>query len=144
LFERAGDRGFRSTTLAMLANVYEILGNREAARSAIELCEQIGGQEDVINFAITDAVRARLALAEGDNEAAERWARSAADHAFETDFTFEQGEALLTLSFVLQTLGRREESISTARRALKLFEAKGDSPYAAQAQARLEDLAAPA
>jgi class 3 adenylate cyclase/tetratricopeptide (TPR) repeat protein len=143
LFERAGDRGFRSTTLAMLAKVHDMLGDREAARSAIELCEEIGGQEDVINYAITDAVRARLALAEGDNETAERWARSAADRAFETDFTFVQGEALLTLSFVLERLARREESISAATRALDLFEAKGDTLCTAQARAQLEDLSAP-
>jgi ATP/maltotriose-dependent transcriptional regulator MalT len=142
LFDRAGDRGFRSTTLALLANVHEMLGDREAARSAIELCEELGGQEDVINFAITNAVRARLALAQGDEEAAERWARSAADRAFETDFTFVQGEALLTLSFVLEKLARREESISAASTALELFEGKGDSPYAAHARAWLKELAA--
>jgi ATP/maltotriose-dependent transcriptional regulator MalT len=142
LYERAGDRGFRSTTLAMLAKLNETLGDRDAARSAIEQCEEIGSDEDVINFAITNAVRARLALADGDNEAAERWARSAVDRAFETDFTFVQGETLLTLSFVLQALGRRDESASAARRALHLFEAKGDSLDTAQARARLEELAA--
>ena len=128
----------------MLAKVHEMLGDRKAARSAIELCEEIGGQEAVIDFAITNTVQARLALAQGDNEAAERWAPSAADRAFETDFTFVQGEALLTLSFVLQELARREESASAASRALELFDAKGDSPYTAQARARLEELAAPA
>jgi len=144
LFEQAGDRGFRSTTLAMLAKVHEMLGDRDAARSAIELCEEIGGQEDVINFAITNAVRAQLALAEGDSEAAEQWARSAVDRAFATDFTFGQGEALLTLSFVLQKLDRREESTFAASGALELFKAKGDSLYTAQARVRLEELAAPA
>ena len=103
LFERVGDRGFRLTTLAMLARVEEMVGHPAAARSAIELCEQIGGKEDVINFAITYAVRARLALADGENEAAERWARKAVDSALVTDFTFVQGEAVLTLCFVLES-----------------------------------------
>jgi class 3 adenylate cyclase len=143
LFERVGDRGFRSTTLAMLARVEEMVGHPAAARAAVELCEQIGGQEDVINFAITHAVRARLALADGEDEAAERWARKAVDSAFVTDFTFVQGEAVLTLCFVLEKLGRREESTVQAHRALELFEAKGDRPYTAQARALLKELGVP-
>ncbi len=140
LFERVGDRGFRSTTLALLANVHEAMGDQRAARSAVELCEEIGGKEDVVNYAITDAVRGRLALADGDDEAAQRWAHRAVDRAFETDFTSVQGEALLKLSFVLAKLGRLDESASEARRALGLFEAKGDRPYAAQARRRLQEL----
>ena len=141
-FEAVGDRGFRSTTLAMLAQVQEVLGDHEGARAAIELCEEVGGQDDVINYAITHAVRARLALAEGDSEAAERWARSAVDRAFETDFTFTRGETLLTLALVLEKLDRRQESMTAARRALELYEAKADRPGASQARAQLEHLGA--
>jgi class 3 adenylate cyclase/tetratricopeptide (TPR) repeat protein len=141
-FERVGDRGFRSTTLAMLAQVRELLGDHEGAGAAIELCEEIGGQDDVINYAITHAVRARLALAERDSEAAERWARSAVARAFETDFTFVRGETLLTLAFVLEKLGRREQSMTQARSALELYEAKCDRLGASQARALLERLGA--
>ena len=143
LFERVGDRGFRSTTLAMLARVEEMVGHPAAARSAIELSEQIGGQDDVVNFAITRAVRARLALADGEDGAAERWARKAVDSAFVTDFTFVQGEAVLTLCFVLEKLGRREQSRIEAGRALELFEAKGDRHCTAQARTLLNELGVP-
>ena len=84
-----------------------------------------------------------VAVADGDEEAAERWARTAVESAFATDFTFVQGEALLTLSFVLEKLGRRQESTVEARRALELFETKGDRLYAAQARTRLEELGVP-
>ena len=141
-FERVGDRGFRSTTLAMLSQVRELLGDHEGARAAIELCEEVGGPDDVINYAITHAVRARLALAEGDSEAADRWAQSAVDRAFETDFTFTRGETLVTLALVLEKLGRRQESVTAARRALELYEAKCDRPGASQARALLEHLEA--
>jgi class 3 adenylate cyclase/tetratricopeptide (TPR) repeat protein len=141
-FEQVGDRGFRSTTLAMLARVQEMLGHREAALSAIEQCERVGGRDDVINFAITHAVRARLAISAGDGEAAERWARSAVDRGFETDFLFVQGDALLSLGFVLEKLGRREESARETGKALELFEAKGDLPGIVRARARLEELSA--
>jgi tetratricopeptide (TPR) repeat protein len=126
----------------MLAQVREVLGDREGARAAIELCQEVGGQDDVINYAITHAVRARLALTERDSEAAERWARSAVDRAFETDFTFTRGETLLTLALVLEKLDRRQESMTAARRALELYEAKCDRPGASQARAQLEHLGA--
>ncbi len=90
-----GERSFRSTVHAILAEVYESLGDRDGARAAIELSDELGGEDDLLNIVITHAVRARLALADGDLNAAERWARSAVEHAFSTDNTFLQGNAQL-------------------------------------------------
>jgi tetratricopeptide (TPR) repeat protein len=143
-FEQVGDRGFRSTTLAMLAQVREVLGDYDGARAAIELCEEVGGQEDVINYAITHAVRARLALAQSDSAAAERWARSAVDRAFQTDFTFVRGETLLTLTAVLECRGRRDEALTAAQRALELYEAKRDHLGEYRARELLEQVGAAA
>ena len=71
-------------------------------------------------------------------------ARAAVDHAYRTDFVFVQGEAQLTLAFVLDKLGRREGAAQAAHTALELYEAKGDQPGIAQARAVLEELGAPA
>ena len=126
----------------MLAQVRQVLGDYDGARAAIELCEAVGGQDDVINYAITHAVRARLALAQGDSAAAERWARSAVDHAFQTDFTFVRGETLLTLAAVLESLGRLDEAVTDAHRALELYEAKRDRLGESRARELLEQLGA--
>ena len=140
-FEAVGDRGLRSTTFAILAQVREVLGDREGAVQRSSWREEVGGQDDVINYAITHAVRARLALAERDSDAAERLARSAVDRAFEQTSP-SRAETLVVLALVLEKLDRRQESITAARRALELDQAKCDRPGASQARALLEHLGA--
>ena len=126
---------------AILAEVYESLGDPDGARAAIDLSDDLGGEDDLLNVVITHAVRARLALADGDHDAAERWARSAVEHAFSTDNTFLQGNAQLALARVLATLGRRDEASSNARAALELFQVKGDRPRADRARELIDELA---
>jgi class 3 adenylate cyclase/DNA-binding winged helix-turn-helix (wHTH) protein len=136
-----GERSFRSTVQAILAEVYESLGDRDGARTAIELSDELGGEDDLLNIVTTHAVRARLALSDGDLDAAERWARSAVECAFRTDNTFLQGNAQLVLARVLSTLRRPDEARSTARAALELFQVKGDRPRADRAWELIDELA---
>jgi class 3 adenylate cyclase len=137
-----GARALRSTTQAHLAQAYWRLGNAAAAIAAIELSEELGDPEDVVNFIVRDGVRAQLALADGDGEAAERWARSAADYASQTDQLREQANTKLELARVLTALDRPDEAIPEARAALDLFLAKGDRPGAQQTHALLNELRA--
>lgn len=135
-----GDSAYRSTTQARLADLYVRLGDRDAARGAIALSDELTAAEDVLNYAITHRVRAELAVAEGDGAEAERWARSAVHHAFLTDFVLTQAESKLGLARVLAALGRAEEARAEVRSALELYEAKGDRPGIAEAQAVLAGL----
>ena len=130
----------RSTIQANLAHIEAVLGDRAAAIAAIELSDQLSAPEDVINRAITHRVRARLAQAEGDPDAAERWARSAVDHAFMTDFVSAQAEARLELALTLAGRGRSDEASGEARAALELFSSKGDRPGVTHAQALIQEL----
>jgi hypothetical protein len=95
-----------------------------------------------VDFIITHGVRVQLALAEGDGEAAERWAQSAVDHASLTDHIVHQANTKLDLARVLTTLERAEAAIAEARAALDLFLTKGDQPGARQARALLHELGA--
>lgn len=61
-----GERSLRSTTQAWLAEVNAELGDRDGALAAIELAEELGADEDFVNFVSTHGVRATLALAEHD------------------------------------------------------------------------------
>jgi class 3 adenylate cyclase/tetratricopeptide (TPR) repeat protein len=142
LLAEMGERSFRSTHVAVLARAHEQLGDRESASAAVELAEQLSAPEDTINYAITHPVRARLALAEGDRSAAERWARSGVEQALKTDFLVSQGEALLELAHVLCEQGSQQEASTEARRSLALFEAKGATVGARHAAALLERLGA--
>ena len=136
----SGEQSFRSTTQATLAWVYEALGDEAAAREAIALAEALGGPEDVLNYAITHAVRARIALRTGDGESAERWARSAVQHAFQMDSPGVRGDTQLTLARVLMALGRETEAGSSARVALDVYRARGDLHGATEAGVLLEEL----
>jgi tetratricopeptide (TPR) repeat protein len=132
------ERATRSTTLAMLARTHEQLGAIEEAIEALERAEAMSAPRDVVNFVITHCTRARLAARSGDEQAAERWAYSAADQAARTDFVGYQAEALLELARVLSMQGRTDEAKAKASRALELFEAKGDLPGATCAAGVME------
>jgi class 3 adenylate cyclase/DNA-binding SARP family transcriptional activator len=142
ILARLGERSMRSTTQAFLAQAHWRLGNADAARAAIELAEALGGTDDVATMIETHPVRAQMALADGDGEAAERWARSAVDHAFSTDALVDQAKTKLELARIVAALDRPDEAISEAQAALELFEAKGDRPGGEQARAVLAEVEA--
>jgi predicted ATPase len=135
-----GERPQRSTTQAMLARVHELLGARGEALAAVQLAEELSSPEDAINFALTHAVRARLALANGDSASAERWARGAVEQALRTDFIVVHAEARLELARVLQAVGQPEHARSEGEQALSLFSAKGHRLGADAAGSLLERL----
>jgi class 3 adenylate cyclase len=142
ILARLGERSMRSTTQAFLAQAHWRLGNVDAASAAIELAEELGGTDDVGTLIETHRVKAQMALADGNGEAAERWARSAVDHACSTDALVDQAITRLELARILAALDRRDEAISEAQAALKLFTAKGDRPGAEQTRAMLDGLKA--
>jgi class 3 adenylate cyclase len=132
-----GERAYRSTTQALLAEAHEQLGNLESARAALEFSDELTAEEDLLNYMITHHVRARIALAEGDHDAAERWARSAVEHARRSEMVRMTAEVKLGLADVLIANGRSDEAAAEAREAFELSEALGDRPGAAAAEATL-------
>ena len=124
----------------MLAIVHASLGETDAALRAIDLAEQLGDPKDDLTYAMTYLARARLALAGGDDNAAERCARTAVERASKTDCAFPQGEAELELGHVLHAQGNTREAREHARTALELFTAKRDRPRVRQARAALKGL----
>jgi class 3 adenylate cyclase/tetratricopeptide (TPR) repeat protein len=128
------ERSYRSTTQAMIAEEHAALGDRSSALVALEFAENLGAAEDMINYALIHGVHAGLALAEGDHEAAERWARSALDYADETDFFWPRAEAKAQLARVLVATGRVTEGARELRDAEAIYRAKGDVPGVANVQ----------
>lgn len=140
ILARLGERSTRSTTQAFLAQAHWRLGSVDAARAALELAEELGGTDDVGTMIETHRLRAQMALAGGDGEAAERWARSAVDRAFSTDALVDQANTKLDLARVLTVLERPKEAVPEARAALGLFLTRGDRPGAKQTRALLNEL----
>jgi len=137
-----GQHFLRSTTQARIAHTQSLLNDPGAARRAIELAERLSAPEDILNFAITHRVRARLALSEQNDEGAIRWARSAVAHAFRTDSLEVRADATLDLARVLQALDRRDDAVAEARAALELFTAKGHRSGIDQARTLVDELEA--
>jgi hypothetical protein len=137
-----GERSFRSTVQAWLAQANAELGDRDGALAAVELAEQLGAAEDVINHVFTHGVRATLALADGDLDTAERWARSAVEYADRTDWYLLRTNSRLGLSRVLAARGANDQARAEAQTALDICIRKGDRPRAAQARAQLDQLQA--
>jgi serine/threonine protein kinase len=142
LLAELGQHALRSTTQARIGLTQVRLNNSGAARAAIELAERLSAPEESLNFAITHRVRARLALADSNPEAAIRWARSAVTHAFRIDSLEVQADAALDLACVLEAIGRRGDAVPEARTALELFTLKGHRPGMDEAEALLAGLGA--
>ena len=135
-----GERANRSTVQAMLAEISQALGDHQGALAAAERSDELGADVDVINSAITHRVRAGLARASGDFKNAEKWARSAVQYAFQTDFPSYQAAAKIELARVLRELERCAEAVTEAHEALAISEAKADKPQAARARSVLDEL----
>ena len=135
-----GEHSYRSTVLAMLAWARALLGERKAALAATELSEHLSAPEDVLNFTYTTRTRSALALADGDLDAAERWARTAVDNAYRSELYECRGGTKLQLSRVLAARGQAHEAAGAARAALLVYEQKGDQPRARQAWAQVQAL----
>ena len=130
------DRGNRASIQAMLALTHEMLGNRTAALESLRWLEELGSPESSPRCSHI-APRARLALAEQEPAEAERWARSAVEHALRTDWLIVQADARLDLAMILSELGHHDDAHAEAEAALGLFHAKGSVPGAKRAQALL-------
>jgi len=140
IFTEVGESGYRSTTQAILARTHELSGDREAAIDAINVAEELGGPDDLLNKVIIARVRARLAVASNDHRGAESWARSAVQHALRSDNIILQADAKLALASVLSTIGQAEEAVLHARQALDQYQIKGEVPGADRARALLDVL----
>jgi class 3 adenylate cyclase/tetratricopeptide (TPR) repeat protein len=132
------ERATRSTTLAMLAQADELLGAIDEAHVALARAEAVSAPGDVVNFVITHCARARLAARSGDAREAERWARSAVEHAARTDFLGYQAEAKLELARALWIQGRSDEARKEATDARRMFKSRGDVPRAEAARHVIE------
>ena len=130
-----GDFGRHSSATVYLAKALYLTGQMdEAERMALD-AEEESAAEDVINYAISHEVRARIHTDRGDHEHAEQLARSAIDYAFRTDFPILRGNSLLALAHVLHAAGQAGESADAAARAIACYDQKGDRIAADRARA---------
>jgi class 3 adenylate cyclase/predicted ATPase len=137
-----GEQGGQSTVAAALAHALIEQGRLDEAEEMVSASELAGAEDDVSTYVLGQSARARILAAQGRHEEAERVARDAVGRAEETDDLNMRGDTLRDLGQVLSEAGEREGAVFAVERALRLYEAKGNSVAVTAARRWLGELGA--
>jgi class 3 adenylate cyclase/tetratricopeptide (TPR) repeat protein len=124
--EALGERYFRSTVAALLAEVLWAKGKEDEAVRFARTAEEIADADDVLSQVPLRMVHAKAAARSGEGPAAELMARAAVAIADETSDIELRADAMVHLSQVFEILGLDDDARSAIEVALDLYEKKGD------------------
>jgi tetratricopeptide (TPR) repeat protein len=140
ILEAAGEKGWLSTTAAVLAEVLWRQGKEEEAERYALLSDRLATPDDWMSQWQWRAAQAKV-LADRDQQLeAETLARAAVSVIDQTDYIKNRGDARMSLAYVLRKAGRAGEAMIVLREALDLYERKGDVADASKARVELEDV----
>jgi class 3 adenylate cyclase/predicted ATPase len=142
--EAIGERGYRSTNAAFLADALYRLDRNADAEHFADLSLELTSTDDIATQARGRAVKAKLLAAKGDYEAAYRLAREAVELCEDIDDLFMRGQVLMAQAEVLRLGGRDADAIPVLRQAVEVSERKGNVVTAQEARALLAGLHADA
>ena len=125
-----GEKGFLSTTAALLARAIMAQGNERyaEARELIAVSQQAAGGDDLSAQIISQGVSARLLADRGRLAEAAQLASAAVALAAQTDLLSQHADALLDLAHVMAAAGRVDEAERAVTQALDLYRRKGNLP----------------
>jgi predicted ATPase len=138
--EARGDKAFLSTAAAFLADAVYRQGRYDEARALLGVGREAAPADDIASQVKLRCVDAKLLARQGRLDEAVEAARSALELAEATDALAEQGNALRDLAEVLSLARRTAEVPDVLRRAVRLYERKGDRVSAERAAAEVEAL----
>jgi tetratricopeptide (TPR) repeat protein len=142
MLERLGERGYRSTAAAWLAQALNEQARYAEAEQATRLSEELASVDDMPSQVGWRSERARALARRGELHEAERLAREAVALSEPIDSLDFAGEAAFALAEVLRLAGRTDEAAEAAREALAAWERKGIVRYVQKARALLAGLPA--
>ena len=131
---------YASTAYAILGQTHYELGDRAAAAAYCDRCDELTAPDDLINFAIVNGLRARLAADAGEHDTARELAVVALDWALRSDFQFVRANAYRDSAHVRAAAGDREGARSALEAALEEYRAKEDEPMIARVEQLLVEL----
>jgi ATP/maltotriose-dependent transcriptional regulator MalT len=137
-----GERGYRSTAVAFLAEALYAQGRLDEAQRLTEDAEALAGAADVVSQAQWRATRAKLLARRGESGAAARLADEALAQILPTSSAPLLGEVLTAKAQVLRLAGAPGDAETSLRRALQLFEDRRMTPLAERTRALLAGLTA--
>ncbi|HEX2293599.1 MAG TPA: BTAD domain-containing putative transcriptional regulator [Gaiellaceae bacterium] len=131
--EHVGETGHLSTVAAQLANALYAQDRWQDAEEFSRISEEAAAPDDYLSQILWRLARARVLAKLGRPGEGERLARAAVDIAARTDDINRQGDALSALAEVLLVAGRLDEAVSPTRKAVRLYEEKGNIVAAGRA-----------
>ena len=137
-----GEKGFLSTTAALLARAIMAQGKERYAEASelLAVSQQAAGGDDLSAQIIGQGVSARLLADGGRHAEAVQLASAAVALAAQTDFLSQHADALLDLAHALATAGRVDEAQHAVTQALDLYQHKGNLPGARESSATRTEL----
>jgi class 3 adenylate cyclase/tetratricopeptide (TPR) repeat protein len=124
--EEMGERAFVSTLAALLGEVLYRRGHRTEAARFVERSMETAAPDDLVAQIAWRTVQAKLLAIAGHMENAETLARRAVSLAEKTDWSNDHAAACIALGEVLHKRGLSEQAQAVVRKALDLYEAKGN------------------
>jgi tetratricopeptide (TPR) repeat protein len=121
---RLGERGYRSTAGAILAEALVEQGRTEEARAILEEADAITAEDDWLTIAHCNWVRALLALRSGDHDRAAAHARTATEVADAREYFNLRTYYWIGRSRVLVETGRDAEAHAAIAEAQRLADIK--------------------
>jgi tetratricopeptide (TPR) repeat protein len=141
-FQAMGERGYRSSAVAFLAEALYAQGRLDEALQLTEDAEALAGADDVVSQALWRATRAKLLARRGESGAAARLADEALAQMPATFFDPLLGDVLTAKAEVLRLAGAPGDAETSLRRALQLFEDRRMTPLAERTRTLLAGLTA--
>ena len=135
--DRMGERALLATTAALLAQAVYAQERIDEAEELCAVSEEIAAPEDLTTQVVCRSVLGKVRACRGDFARATALGEEAVRLAEPTDLLVIRADALLDLAEVMAMAGTPVDAGSAARRALELYERKGNLVSASRARAWL-------
>jgi tetratricopeptide (TPR) repeat protein len=135
--EGSDERAFTATMTGYLAECLCEQGRYDEALDLCPVVRETSPADDMVNFIYADMVEGYVLAHRGRVQEGVALLVSALGSADATDFYFARAEVRLTLAEALALADEDERASTTAREALEIYDAKGDTTGAARARERL-------
>ncbi|MEA2322509.1 MAG: hypothetical protein QOD81_2359 [Solirubrobacteraceae bacterium] len=138
--QEMGERALLATTAAMLGQALLAQGRDDEADAFVRVAEEAAAPDDLSAQIVARSVRAQLLAGRDLHDDADRLTADAVRLAARTDWLTDHADALMVRGDVLRRAGRMDEATAAVRRALELYDRKGNAIGAGNARRALADV----
>jgi len=140
VLKQMGEKGFLSTTAAMLAVVLCAQGRYDEAQPYVQEAQELGAKDDLTTELYWRCAQAEIHASQGEFEEAYRLLQEAHELIDATDYLSDRAVALMSRSAVEKAAGNRDGARNALEQALRLLEKKGDVTAVGRARELLSGL----